>query len=89
MLLLVEGFLATGMQEKSSRYLNIPLSHHRKFTLPYRGLENSLPKRPCKIYIADSPLVGGRLYHPELEDEIEVVPLQEIIAHFTHTPQDD
>lgn len=35
------------------------------------------------------PLVGGRLYHPELEDEIEVVPSQEIIAHFAHTPQDD
>src|SRR6266852_3292580 len=34
------------------------------------------------------PLVGGRLYHPELEDEIEVVPLQEIIAHFAHTPHD-
>jgi hypothetical protein len=32
------------------------------------------------------PLVGGRLYHPELEDEIEVVPSQEIIAHFAHTP---
>ena len=34
------------------------------------------------------PLVGGRLYHPELEDEIEVVPLQKIIAHFAHTPHD-
>ena len=35
------------------------------------------------------PLVGGRLYHPELEDKIEVVPSQEIIAHFAHTPQDE
>lgn len=35
------------------------------------------------------PLVGGRLYHPELEDGIEVVPLQEIDAHFAHTPQDE
>jgi len=35
------------------------------------------------------PLVGGRLYHPELEDRIEVVPSQEIIAHFAHTPQDE
>lgn len=35
------------------------------------------------------PLVGGRLYHPELEEEVEVVPLQKIIAHFAHTPQDE
>ncbi len=35
------------------------------------------------------PLVGGRLYHPELGDEIEVVSSQEIIAHFAHTPQDE
>ena len=35
------------------------------------------------------PLVGGRLYHPELEDEIEVVTAQEIIAHFAHTPHDE
>lgn len=34
------------------------------------------------------PLVGGCLYHPKLEDEIEVVPSQEIIAHFAHTPYD-
>ncbi|KAI0278109.1 hypothetical protein BC826DRAFT_1113528 [Russula brevipes] len=34
------------------------------------------------------PLVGGRLYHPELEDEIEVVTSQEILAHFAHTPHD-
>jgi hypothetical protein len=34
------------------------------------------------------PLVGGRLYRPELEDEIEVVTLQEILAHFAHTPHD-
>ena len=32
------------------------------------------------------PLVGGRLYHAELEDKIQVVPLREIIAHFAHTP---
>lgn len=32
------------------------------------------------------PLVGGRLYHPELEDGIELLPSQEIIAHFAHTP---
>jgi hypothetical protein len=35
------------------------------------------------------PLVGGRLYHPELEDEIDVVPAREIIAHFAHTSQDE
>lgn len=35
------------------------------------------------------PLVAGRLYHHELEDKIEVVPLQEIIAHFAHTTQDE
>jgi hypothetical protein len=35
------------------------------------------------------PSVGGRLYHPELEDEIEVVPSQEIVAHFAHTPHDE
>jgi hypothetical protein len=35
------------------------------------------------------PLVGGCLYHPELNDEIEVVPSHEIIAHFAHTPQDE
>jgi hypothetical protein len=34
------------------------------------------------------PLVGGRLYHPELEDKIEVVTAQEIVAHFAHTPHD-
>ena len=34
------------------------------------------------------PLVGGRLYHPELEDEIKVVTAQEILAHFAHTPHD-
>jgi hypothetical protein len=34
------------------------------------------------------PLVAGRLYRPELEDKIEVVPSQEIIAHFAHTPHD-
>jgi hypothetical protein len=35
------------------------------------------------------PKVGGRLYHPELEDEIEVVSSQEIVAHFAHTPQNE
>ena len=34
------------------------------------------------------PLVGGRLYHPELDDEIEVVPSHKITAHFAHTPYD-
>lgn len=34
------------------------------------------------------PLVGGRLYHPELKDEIEVVPSHKITAHFAHTPYD-
>ena len=32
------------------------------------------------------PLVGGCLYLPELEDKIEVVPSQEIMGHFAHTP---
>ena len=31
------------------------------------------------------PSVGGRLYHLDLDDKIEVVPSQEIIAHFAHT----
>lgn len=35
------------------------------------------------------PLVGGRLYHLELEDKIEVVPSQEIAAHFAHTLHDE
>jgi hypothetical protein len=35
------------------------------------------------------PLVAGRLYHHELEDKIEVVPSQEIIAHFAHTTQNE
>ena len=35
------------------------------------------------------PLVGGRLYHPELEDKREVVMAREIIAHFAHTPYDE
>lgn len=34
------------------------------------------------------PLVGGRLYHLELVDEIEVVPSHKITAHFAHTPYD-
>ena len=32
------------------------------------------------------PLVGGHLYHPELEDEICVVMMQKIVAHFACTP---
>lgn len=35
------------------------------------------------------PLVGGRLYHLNLEDKIEVVPSQEITAHFAHTLHDE
>jgi len=34
------------------------------------------------------PLVGGRLYHPELNDEIEVVSSHKIRAHFAYTPYD-
>ena len=34
------------------------------------------------------PLVGGHLYRPELNDEIEVVPSHKITAHFAHTPYD-
>jgi len=34
------------------------------------------------------PLVGGRLYRQNLEDKIEVVPSQEITAHFAHTAHD-
>jgi len=32
------------------------------------------------------PLVGGRLYHPELEEELKIVTSQEIVAHFAYTP---
>jgi hypothetical protein len=32
------------------------------------------------------PMVGGRLYHSELEEQIEVVTVQDIIAHFAYTP---
>lgn len=32
------------------------------------------------------PMVGGRLYHSGLEEQIEVVPVQDIIAHFAYTP---
>ena len=35
------------------------------------------------------PLVGGRLYHIDLEDKIEVVPSKEITAHFAHTLHDE
>ena len=35
------------------------------------------------------PLVGGRLYHPELEEELEIVTSQEIIAHFAYTPLEE
>jgi len=34
------------------------------------------------------PFVGGRLYHPELESKIEVLPSQVITTHFAHTPHD-
>ncbi|KAH9007301.1 hypothetical protein EDB86DRAFT_3069995 [Lactarius hatsudake] len=34
------------------------------------------------------PLVGGCLYHPELKGKIEVVAVQEVIAHFASTPYD-
>jgi hypothetical protein len=34
------------------------------------------------------PLVAGCLYHPELEDKIEVVPSEKIISHFAHIPHD-
>ena len=32
------------------------------------------------------PFVKGRLYHPKLEDKIELVGSEEVIAHFAHTP---
>jgi hypothetical protein len=35
------------------------------------------------------PLVGGRLYHPELKGELEIVTTQEIIAHFAYTPLEE
>jgi hypothetical protein len=35
------------------------------------------------------PLVGGRLYHPELEEELEIVTSQEIVAHFAYTPLEE
>ncbi len=35
------------------------------------------------------PLVGGCPYHPELEDAIEVVMAQGIIAHFAYNPHDE
>jgi hypothetical protein len=35
------------------------------------------------------PLVGGRLYHPELEEELEVVSSEEIVAHFAYTPLEE
>ena len=35
------------------------------------------------------PLVGGRLYHCNLEDKIEVVVAQDIVAHFAHTPHNE
>lgn len=34
------------------------------------------------------PMVAGRLYHSELEEQIEVVTIQDVIAHFAHTPYD-
>jgi hypothetical protein len=35
------------------------------------------------------PLVGGRLYHCDLEDKIEVVAAQDIFAHFAHSPHNE
>ncbi len=35
------------------------------------------------------PLVEGRLYHLGLEDKIEIMPSQEITAHFTYTLHDE
>jgi hypothetical protein len=35
------------------------------------------------------PLVGGRLYRLDLEAKIDVVPSQEITAHFAHTHHDE
>lgn len=35
------------------------------------------------------PLVGGRLYHPEVKGELEIVTTQDIIAHFAYTPLED
>ncbi|KAI9459243.1 hypothetical protein BJY52DRAFT_1223234 [Lactarius psammicola] len=35
------------------------------------------------------PLVGGRLYHPELEEELKIVTSQEIVAHFAYTPLEE
>jgi hypothetical protein len=32
------------------------------------------------------PIVGGKLYHSELEEQIEVVAVQDVIAHFAYTP---
>lgn len=32
------------------------------------------------------PMVGGRLYHAELEEQIEVVTAQDVIGHFAYTP---
>jgi hypothetical protein len=34
------------------------------------------------------PLVGGRLYHSELQEQFEVVMVQDIISHFAYTPHD-
>lgn len=34
------------------------------------------------------PMVGGRLYYPELEEQLEVVTVQDVIAHFAYTPHD-
>ena len=34
------------------------------------------------------PMVGGRIYHSELEEQIEVVMVQDVIAHFAYTPHD-
>ena len=34
------------------------------------------------------PMVGGRLYHSELEEQFEVVTVQDVIAHFAYIPHD-
>jgi len=39
------------------------------------------PKDPYCRYL----LVGGHLYHPEIEDKIEVVTSNKIISHFAQT----
>jgi len=65
-----------GLPLKTQVYLVIQrfkeLSHQEALQDPYRKY----------------PFVAGRLFRPELEDKIEVVLPQEVIAHFAHTPHD-